>query len=220
MEEMKNMEWRKKLELLKLEIDNLKEQRDLLNKKSLNLTGCELSKIEACANQDPIRECMENTRTKYLKAHSVHTQGAPCIILSSTLYPEFGFLIFDGPEIGEGVPIGIKRDPAEFRLVCGCCRPYAAGVGKNELSEDLRRSFILAVRKTCKEHGIKYLCFGCNNHDDLNMESDYDGLLTLYHLVPDSMQMIDKWRFAVAFSEINIGDATFPFENFFTKQKS
>lgn len=225
MEETKNMEWRKKLEMLKADID-------ALAMKASNLTGLTLSTIEACANQPTIEECMKWMKTKYLKIYPVHTQGARCIILGSSLYPEVGLLIFDGRNHVEGAQLKIIGDETMFRLVCGCCSPHKAGVGRKEYTRFeegnfyldtekenyLHKSFALAVRTACKEQGITSLFFQC--HSEYRMNQDQDGLHFFDWNNPDNSEKIDRWRFAVAFGEISISEDTSPFESVFTRKKS
>ncbi|MDP1884656.1 MAG: hypothetical protein Q8L10_04830 [Candidatus Moranbacteria bacterium] len=212
------MDWREKVQLLNTEITALK-------KKAAAMTGInDLGRIEKLSDQPPIEYYLKKVEAlKNLRAYRAGTGGASCIILTSSIYPEFGILIFEGEKFGGGGTISLNvthhnYSVPYFSAVCGCCSPHLKGIPNEEYITDgcfseekgriLRSSFVAAVRRTCTEFGINILLVSC--YDEF-MKQDFEGL----HLIKSFKGEVDRWRFAAAFKEVKIRDSVFPFDKFF-----
>lgn len=137
---------------------------------------------------------------------------ARMVIISSTDYPELGFLVWGEDHTGGGTEIhipftGIKK-PFKTRLVCGGCEPYLKDnkeiIHKKEDRKSRIESFLGAIRETCRQNGITTLIFQKWNklqrvvYPGIELEQDVD-CVHFHHVNADDL---DRNRIEQAFAEL------------------
>ncbi len=216
MENIRELSWSEKMEILKSELEKLHEHTQEVESNSMKMVGLEVEELKKWF-QKPIREYFERAKIKHLKVIEVPTSGAPLLILSSQLYPEVGLLVFDGPGNNANYPVEIQASRV-LRTVCTCCSPERVG----QPYRGINANFVKSVINTCENNGIKHLLLqygssGYGIQDEFNSQNDIQ-----IHLLDEgrrSMEGIDPWRFAAAFVEISkIGKEERPFLGLFNKE--
>ena len=134
------------------------------------------------------------------------------VIISSTDYPELGFLVWGEEHIGGGTEIhihvaGIKK-PFKTRMVCGGCNPYLKDnkdIIYNEDRKNRIESFLQAIRKTCQQNGITTLIFQKWNrlqqvvYPGIELEQDVDDV----HFHDANADDLDRTRLEEVFVELS-----------------
>ena len=196
-------------------IEMLRKEREALGKKAVSLVGRQGADFLNIRAQYPIAKCIEKGKVQHIVVFPVKTAGAPCVVLSSRLYPEVGLLIWDADYGSTRIRFAHCYQEMQFGLVCCCCSPHTVGVpfpdGTNddEYWEHNRKPFVDAVRQTCKRAGVTKLYFPCSMSSHcISLKQDVDGLHFLDAFIAEN---VDRWRFAAAFAEIVIGKESSPF---------
>lgn len=219
--------WREKILSLNKEIESLK-------KKAMSLVGTtDFELIKNNAREDlrsylayrvkMSREFSSNSRFEHFRVFPVSTNGVPCHILNSSLYPEFGFLIFDGYKLGSGGTISFGD--FDLSIVCGCCHPHLEGLpgekspyfkiggALEKKREELKKEFVLAIRQACETNGVSILFLACY---EALFEQEETSIRFIGHQISTLKNNVDRWRFAAAFKELTlIGGYKFPFDEMF-----
>jgi hypothetical protein len=179
----------------------------------------DIEELLSLRKQTTLQRFLSGSNNQHLILHEIQIDNEhQCLILSSKIYPEFGFLIVDAQCNENGAEIKILGQIPEYtdhhvRMLCGCCSPHLNYAEGN--SEESLEKFILLIRKTCKEKNIQQLVFQCYHQLPFQMAQNFDDLHLIDWENKRSQKTIDQMKFAVAFSELTISKNKFPFLDLF-----